>query len=217
MSDPSCCRLVCRARAARRAAAAAVVRRARGLALVVALAGIGAAPPAQAAGGAERSEPSFERAREARCLYHLAAYTSWPPDALPAQNAPFVVAVVGPDPFGAELEAAFAGKRLHGRAVELSRADEWSELAEPQVVFFAELADADRARLLETFRFRPILVIAEGPERAGEGVGVGLVPRAGARGTKLDLQVNRAALKRARLQLSSQVLKLAQIVEERKP
>src|SRR6476646_5959554 len=54
-------------------------------------------------------------------LLNFARFVEWPPSSFPNAKAPFVVGVLGRGPLGRDLEQAFAGKVVKGRAFEVRR------------------------------------------------------------------------------------------------
>src|ERR1700677_4243366 len=59
-------------------------------------------------------EPPREYKVKAAFIYNFAQFVDWPVSAFNSSDAPFVVAVVGKDPFNGLLEEVVAGKRGGG-------------------------------------------------------------------------------------------------------
>src|SRR5262245_12085343 len=68
----------------------------------------------------EQSSPSEYEAKAAMLL-NFVRFTDWPAEAFTSEQAPFVVGVVGKDPFGAALDNAFSGKSVKGRSFIVKR------------------------------------------------------------------------------------------------
>ena len=65
------------------------------------------------------------RAREfdlkAAFLYRFVQFISWPEDAFTDASAPFVIGVLGDDPFGQSLDGILDGERVGTRSIVLQR------------------------------------------------------------------------------------------------
>ena len=53
-------------------------------------------------------------------LYQFAKYTEWPKEILGDENAPFVIGILGKDPFGKDIDI-IQGKPIKGRKVTVKR------------------------------------------------------------------------------------------------
>src|SRR2546426_126694 len=82
------------------------------LALVTSFAGFVNGPlPAQ-------DLPVSEYRVKAVWLLNFARFVDWPPSAFANPHSPFVVGLLGKDPFGKDLEKALEGKTVKGRAFQ---------------------------------------------------------------------------------------------------
>ena len=62
-----------------------------------------------------------EYAVKAAFLYNFAKFAEWPEVSFASEDGPFVVGVVGEDPFGGVLERTLTDKTLKGREVKVVR------------------------------------------------------------------------------------------------
>lgn len=78
---------------------------------------------------------SLERAVKATYLWKFAPFVEWPANAFKSPDSPFVICVLGGNPFGNFLDEAVAGQRILGRPVLIRRftESEW-ELRLPDFV-----------------------------------------------------------------------------------
>jgi hypothetical protein len=184
-----------------------VIRAPRGAAAAIAGALLLAAGvPAAAPQAAPR-----EHDVKAAFLYHFAQLVEWP-EAAGAPGDPFVVGVVGPDPFGAALEQALHGKSVRSRPLEVRRFPTVGALgaARPQVLFVAGDADAVE-RALAAVAGHPVLTVGERAQFAESGgmIGFRVTPEG-----RIGFDINLRQAERAGLRMRSQLLKLARIVGE---
>src|SRR2546423_1625449 len=65
--------------------------------------------------------PVSEYQLKAVFLFNFAQFVEWPPAALPRENAPFVIGVLGKDPFGAELDEVVRGETVNRHPLAVVR------------------------------------------------------------------------------------------------
>jgi hypothetical protein len=147
---------------------------------------------------------------KAAFLYNFVVYTEWPSDAFAKDDAPFVVAVVGTDPFGSDLDDAFEAKSKGAHRVELRRHRAVADLQACHVLFVAR---SEERRLAEVLR-APIgarcLVVGDSAGLAGNGAMLGFFLDE----KKVRFEADPAAAERAGLTLSSKLLKLARVIQK---
>jgi hypothetical protein len=164
-----------------------------------------------AAAGVRQSEQAPEYDLKAAFLYNFGTFTEWPAKAFAAPDAPFVVGVVGKDPFGAALEDTFRGQTVQKRRAEIRRSDDPAKLKGAHLLFVPATEKARFKEILEAFRGTSTLVVGESEGFAAAGGSMNLFIQS----KRLAFEVNPAAAKRAGLTLSSKLLRLAWIVEEK--
>ena len=159
--------------------------------------------------------PADARTREyedkAAFLLNFAKYTTWPVRAYPDKNSPFVVAVVGKDPFGKILDKALAGKKARSRPIQIKRYASVRQVGSPHMLFVGALDSKSKKELLKKMASTSTLVIADGPGDAGKGTTIGFYLDRG----KVRFEISERAAKAAGLSMSSQLLKLAKLVDKK--
>ena len=159
---------------------------------------------------ADEPRPS-EYEVKAAFLFHFARLTEWPRTTLP-EGRPFVVAVLGHDPFGPALDRVLEKQSAHGRPLEIHRASSLEELpATAHIVFVGASERVEDARILRHFRGRPVLTVGE---REGFCEAGGIVNFLVTAEGRVRFEINLRAAEASGLKVSSQVLKLARIVGE---
>lgn len=153
-------------------------------------------------------ENATEYEIKAAYLFNFTRFVTWPATAFAATDAPFVICVLGPDPFGASLDRTIAGEAVDGHALRSRRIPSPQDAADCQLVFTAAGRPNGSADVIAAFADRPVLTV--GDEEAFAVLG-GMI------GFRFDqhtvrLTVNPLALKHAGLSMSSQVLRLARLV-----
>ena len=144
---------------------------------------------------------------KAAFLYNFAKFVNWP-GADGGQSA-FVLCILGDDPFGAGINA-IAGKQVGGRTLQVRRLGSADGAAACQVLFIASSESGGLSRVLGAIRGRPVLTVGDTPGFAERGVVINLYVEQ----SKVRFEINVDAAKRAGLNISSQLLKLARITKD---
>jgi len=147
---------------------------------------------------------------KAAFLYNFTLYTEWPASAFNQPDSPIVVAVVGEDPFGKELDAAVRGKTVRGRTIEVRRFGRAGDVEACHLLFLTDSLAKDLPQILGKVSDGGPLTVGETEDftRAGG------VIRFFVEENKVRFEVNTDAAARARLKLSSKLLQLARIVRD---
>jgi hypothetical protein len=164
--------------------------------------------PARAAGAASGDATEFEL--KAAFLLSFAVYTTWPDDTFPKAETPFVIGVVGVDPFGAKLDATMKDKKVGTHPIVVERYATAEKIGKPHLLYAGSHDDDKLAAVRIACRAKAILLVGDSPGFCAKGGVVNFFMAS----SKIRFEINPAAAKRAGLLLSSQMLKLAKIVED---
>lgn len=146
---------------------------------------------------------------KAAFLVNFALYVAWPDVTSVDATAPFVFGVLGDDPFGHWLDDAAAGRSVQGRRAAVRRYAHVEEAIRADVLYVGLSEPAARMRALAVLSQAPVLTVGETDDFLAAGGIIRL--RTEARRVRFD--VNLDAARRAGLQPSSQLLKLARYVQ----
>lgn len=144
---------------------------------------------------------------KAAFLYNFAKYVEWPRDPQRAAE-PFVVTVLGEDPFGSILDDAFEGKAIDHRRIVLRRVTRTEEVGASQILFISHSEAGQLPGILKQLDRSAILTVGE-MDRFAERGGV-ICFRSDK--DRIRLEINLAVAERSGLRISSELLKLARIV-----
>ncbi len=172
------------------------------LALVTCL---GTAAP-QLLSAAEIIAPEYQI--KAAFLYNFAKFVEWPAGSFADSTAPFVVGVLGNDPFGPALEKAFQGKTVNGRPLEVRRLERDGSIRGCHILFVEALEKQGLGLLLVAPRNPGTLVVGETEGFLQRGGAVNFLTQ----DHKVRFEINLAAAEEAQLRLSSKLLSLASSV-----
>jgi hypothetical protein len=155
--------------------------------------------------------PISEYQLKAVFLFNFVQFVEWPLAALPRENAPFVIGVLGKDPFGAHLDEVVRGETVNRHPLAVERYHNVAEVRDCQILFIAvsELPQLDG--ILEALKGRSILTVTDADGPAVRGVMIGLVRQDNRVRLRIDLQATKAS----NLTISSKLLRPAEIVGSR--
>lgn len=177
-------------------------------ALALAAAALAALPAG--AGPAPAGYQATENEVKAAFLYHFAQLVSWP-DAADDSSRPMLIAVLGPDPFGARLEATIGSETVRGRALKIERVERFADLSgPPQILFVGTTESPEVERVLAAVGRAPVLTVGV---RKGFALQGGMIEFRMTPDARVAFDINLRAAEAAGLKVSSQLLKLAHIVE----
>jgi hypothetical protein len=143
---------------------------------------------------------------QARFVFQLLNYVTWPESALP-KGATLIVGVLGDDAFAATLRRAVDGRQAQGRAVEVRTVAEGA--AAVQLLFVRDHDSSDLRELARLHHGDSILLVADRFDfpKLGGDVGLELV------GERVSFSINRRKSERGDLVISSKLLRLASDVK----
>jgi hypothetical protein len=147
---------------------------------------------------------------KAAFLYSFAKFVEWPADAAPEADL-FVISIVGDDPFGRTLDDVLRDKMVGPRKVVVRRVPHGQEPGPSHIVFISESEAQRLPGLLKRLQGAPVLTVGEAEQFAERG---GVV-RLRTENNRVRLDINVGVAERAHLRISSELLKLARIVEDR--
>ncbi len=151
--------------------------------------------------------PVSEYQLKAVFLFNFAQFVEWPASAFPQPNAPFVIGVLGKDPFGSNLDDVVRGEAVNGHPLAVQRYRSVSDVRDCQILFIPanELAHIDE--LLVKLKGHSVLTVTDADE-AQRGVMIGLITQDRQIRLRIDVQAARVAS----LTISSKLLRPAEIV-----
>lgn len=130
-------------------------------------------------------------------------FIEWPEEALPNSDSPLVIGVMAPDRFVEIIQRAAEGRTVNGHPLQIRR-PQGREFQNCHVLFMSEPAWRRGRRLVEVLKNRPILTVGESQGFAQSGG----IANFRLEDNRVLLEVNDEAAKRARLSISSKLLRL---------
>jgi hypothetical protein len=136
-------------------------------------------------------------------LYNFTNFIEWPASAFSAAKSPFVVGILGKDPFGSYLEEAMSGESANGHPLIIQRYKHVNEISNCHILFIHK-GEADKiAAVISGLKGRNTLIVSDAPEFIQQGGMIRFLTKAG----KIQLQINLPATQAAKLEISSKLLR----------
>jgi hypothetical protein len=139
-------------------------------------------------------------------LYNFTQFVEWPPSAFNGTNAPFVIGILGPDPFGGFLDETVAGEKMNGHPMVVQR---YTDLKDAMACHILFINLPNQSEVLTGLNNRSTLTVSDKDNFARIG---GMI-RFFTEKNKIRLQINPSAAKAANLIISSKLLRVAEIIE----
>jgi hypothetical protein len=156
------------------------------------------------------TEPSSsEYLLKAAFIYNIAKFVEWPPGAFETEKAPLILYVLGKDPFGYTLNT-IEGKIVQGRTLTVKRVDRIEELRTCHILFISSSEMNKLPQVLQSLKDVKVLTVGDMPLFAQNGGMISLLTF----DNKIHMEINMVAAEKAKMQISSKLLKLARIVNE---
>jgi hypothetical protein len=157
-------------------------------------------------GAAQTAEPT-EYAIKGAYLFKFGEYVSWPPSRFASVGDPFVIGILGTDPFGASLDQEVQGRTVQGHPILVKRFARPDQLEQVHVLYVAGDAWAHPEQVREVLQGRNILTVSE-KGRGSEAI-VSFILQQG----RVRFEIDAGAADREGLKLSSKLLSLAVAVK----
>jgi hypothetical protein len=171
---------------------------------------LGLTVPGRSASG---QDPALEYRVKAAYLLNFTRYTEWPPTAFAGPSDALNVCIVGRDPFGPVLDQTLLARRRSSRPVHILRPARPTE-GLCHVAFLGAATPAVLESWLAALATEPTLTVGDGDSFVDAGGMIGFVIV----DETVRFEINAAAARAARLQLSSRLLALAtRLVPEQTP
>lgn len=183
-------------------------RKPRGLLLLAALLAFSVWPAVPSA-RAQAAAPT-EYQLKAAFLFNFAKFTDWPNEGFGSAQSPFLVCILGKDPFGRALDDMLQGKTIAEHPIVIERLRDAAGARRCQVVFVSKSESSRLAAIFQALRGSIALLVGEtdGFARLGGAIELTLEE------DRVGFIINPDAVGRARLRLSSKLLALARIVHD---
>ena len=147
---------------------------------------------------------------KAAYLYQFGKFVEWPEGASSGSSNDFAICTLGVDPFGSVLDQTISGRSVQGRKVIAKRLSSVSDASECKILFVGSSEQNRTAEILKIVQGKGILTVGERADFITQG---GMV-QFQVEQNKVRFEINLPAVERSNLKVSSQLLKVARVVNE---
>lgn len=162
---------------------------------------------------AQHMVPAREYQIKASLIFNFIHFIDWPPQQVANTSAPqnLRVCIVGPDRFGAATEK-LKNEIVNGLVVEVHsfQSPDVEDLKLCRVLFISKSQDVNSALVLSDLADQSILTIGESPDFLDQGGIINLLVE----NNRVVFDINRLNASRARLGISSKLLRVARHTRE---
>ncbi|MBE0602736.1 MAG: YfiR family protein [Deltaproteobacteria bacterium] len=144
---------------------------------------------------------------KAAFLFNFTKFVTWSDTAPADAGKPFVIAVIGDDPFGEAL-SVLERKTAQGRTIVVRRVHNLDSLKNCRILFISSSVGERLPSILRTAHARNILTVGDTERFASRGGIIGLVLA----GDRIGFEINTESAKHAGLTISSKLLSLAKAI-----
>jgi len=152
--------------------------------------------------------PPGEYRVKAAFLWNFAKFIQWPTNAFANEAAPFVIGVLGEDPFGDDLVKTVRDKQINTHPITVKTFRTVSDAKECHLLFISTSETNRLADIFKSLSGSPILTVGDVGE-TGKFTEAGGMINFVFEGNKIRFQINDDAAKAANLKISSKLLSLA--------
>ena len=144
-------------------------------------------------------------------IYNFLKFTQWPNGTFAKPDSPIVVCTMGADLYGSALNV-LTSKHIDSHPVTLERSVPANALGKCNTIIVSGQSPFQALAELGPYKTHPVLTIGDGADFASAGGVIGLVNV----DRQVRFQINVGAVHRSGLSISSQLLKIAILVDESK-
>lgn len=141
-------------------------------------------------------------------LFNFTQFVEWPASAFATADSPFVIGVLGEDPFGDQLDAVVKGESVGTHPITVARYSRIADASGAHILFISPSAAPQLADIGHFADGRATLTVSDADTAASKDVVVRFLTAK----NRIRLRINVASAQAAKLVISSKLLRPAEIV-----
>ena len=158
--------------------------------------------------GTLSAPPAAEYQVKAAYLFNFGQFVEWPQHAYASPAAPFVIGIIGEDPFGRTLDDVIAGESFGGRPLIVRRFRNPEDISACNILFIGRSEAGRLDETIEALRGRSVLTVTDIAGAEHRGAIIVLFNE----NNRVRMRINVAAARASNLIISSKLLRPAEIV-----
>ncbi len=140
-------------------------------------------------------------------IYNFTRFIDWPAETFKSPDEPFIIGIIGEDPFGSYLDETVAGEKIGTHPIQVQRFVDVKQLVKCHILYISSYEPEEAEKILSVVSDKSILTVSDATAFNKWG---GMI-RLFTDNNKIRLQVNVEASKKSGLTISSKLLGVAQI------
>lgn len=141
-------------------------------------------------------------------LFNFTRFVDWPGPSFESPNSPFVIGILGNDPFGAYIDTTVNGEKVDGHTIIIKRYRNIKEIDNCHILFISTGDGEQIKAMLPDLKQRHILTVSDANNFASLGGIIGFFME----NNKIRMQINMEAARASSLNISSKLLGVAKIL-----
>ena len=155
-------------------------------------------------------KPAPEYQVKAAFLYNFTRFIDWPTTAFRSPTSPFVIGIIGDDPFGGYINSTVKGEKVNNHPIIVQRYDNIQDVTDCHMLFISSPATARVKDIVRAIGRRGILTVSDMENFTRHGGMVNFYKE----NSKIRFEVNVASSRSAQLDISSKLLTVARITAD---
>jgi hypothetical protein len=146
---------------------------------------------------------------KAKYLYNFTRYVNWPQEVFKGSASPYIIGIIGQDPFGIEIEKTVEGKNIKNRIFSVKRFNSESDLEYCHILFIGLIDRTYQTRILNKIRGLSILTVGNRVNFGRDGGIINFVKKK----DQIRFEINTKVARESGLKISTKLLKMADIID----
>lgn len=147
---------------------------------------------------------------KAAYLERFTRFIEWSPDSdINITSKPFLITVLGENPFGDILNKTYSTQKIKEKKVILKYISNIDDLGNCHLLFIAPSAKGQVKKIIKALQNKPIVTVSQSPGMAVQGVMINLYNE----DNTIRYEINNKAFRKAGLKVSHLLLQKARIVD----
>lgn len=154
-----------------------------------------------------QNKPPLEYQVKAAFLFNFTRFIQWPPTTFISEDAPFVIGIIGDDPFGPYIDELVSNEQVNGHTIIVKRYNTLQDATGCQLLFVTNAnAALSKTALLQALH-QGAVTVSDNDHFLRDG---GMI-RFFKADNRIKIEIKLAAVKTAHVDISAKLLQLAKV------
>ena len=149
---------------------------------------------------------------KAAFIFNFTQFVEWPEGTFPSTSVPFVIGVLGENPFGTYLEEIITGEKVKGCPITVEYYENTEAIKSCHILYISKSINLKPSDIINKLADRSILTVSD----ISDFLEYGGMIRFYTKNDKIEIHINLDAVNTAKLNISSKLLRLSTISKAKK-